>query len=172
MADKNDETPCDRDIDKKWKYLYFPQNGFPGTWDLDCSDERPPISSHYDLLSAEQVNGKLMRDENFLMVFNAVAHDPQLIQCSNGLYVANYYIGFRISGWRIFPCFFNRHTWQQFSRLCRSRRRIGRKIISSDIDWMNNCQLRLAKKLSKEVLGISDTAGIDNLLSEGRVWSQ
>ena len=69
------------ELDKKWKYLQFVKNnGFDG-WSLDFSDVRNTYCSSF--LSITEINGRIKRDETFAIVFNAMASDPQLIECSD-----------------------------------------------------------------------------------------
>lgn len=156
------------DLDKKWKYLRFlKDDGYDG-WNLCYSDERF-FTSDDTLLSSLEVNGRLKRDEIFLSVFNAVASDSQLIECSDGLYQA-----FRCSKkcndftWKIFPVYFNRLVWKQFSHYVRYRRKYKKRdqptICVIDICWMNIPQLKVARRLLVENFSV-DISDIDKLIA-------
>ena len=156
------------DIDKKWKYLHFYFDDGPDGWKLDFSDERLPTASRNSLLSAEQINGRLIRDELFHITFNAIATDPQFIECSNGLHIVHlaYTLGKNKDRktWKVRPFVFNRNLWKAFSHYCRLCRREGWEMLVFDFDWMTTDQLRLAKRLCEEVLCLPDTNTINKIL--------
>jgi hypothetical protein len=96
------------DINKKWKYLHFlKDDGYDG-WRLGLSDE-PSGVPRSKLLSIAEINGRVKRDEIFGLVFEAIALDPQLIECADGLYEAISSFGTEFSSgcsgghWLFFP---------------------------------------------------------------------
>jgi len=143
------------------KYLrFFKEDSFDG-WRFESSDERLSGSRH-ELMTAEQVNYRLSRNEFFLLTFQHIANDPQLIECSNGLHEA-FMVGRSFSEWRLLPCFFNRNMYLNFSHFARRRRRDEIPISFDEIEWMNLVQLRLAKILCEELFKVSAPA-IDQLI--------
>ena len=156
------------DIDKKWKYLQFVKNnGFDG-WSLDFSDVRNTHCSN--LLSIAEINGRIKRDETFAIIFNAMASDPQLIECSDGLHEAVVQFPCDSSAgqrWRFFPVYFNRTVYCQFSHYVRKRKQFNprRPVIAKDLMWMNDLQLKLARRLLIELFYAEDTSEVDRLIA-------
>ena len=156
------------ELDKKWKYLQFVRNdGFDG-WSLDFSDVRNTYCS--SLLSITEINGRIKRDETFAIVFNAMASDPQLIECSDGLHEAVTLLtpdSTAESNWKFFPVYFNRTVYRQFSRYVRLRKRNcpSLPVVATDMAWMNILQLKLARRLLIELFQVEDTSEIDRLIA-------
>ena len=160
------------DLNKKWKYLQFVKNDGPDGWSLDFSDVRNTYCS--SLLSIMKINGKIKRDETFAIVFNAMASDPQLIECSDGLHEAVTLLtpnSTAESNWKFFPVYFNRTVYRQFSRYVRLRKRNcpSLPVVATDMAWMNIQQLEVARRLLIELLGIQDTSEVDRLITFKRV---
>ena len=155
------------DLNKKWKYLQFVKNDGPDGWSLDFSDVRNTYCS--SLLSITEINGRIKRDEIFAIVFNAMASDPQLIECSDGLHEAVILLTANStaeSNWKFFPVYFNRTVYRQFSRYVRTRKRFSLKhsAMATDMAWMNISQLKLARRLLIELFQIENTSEVDRLL--------
>ena len=156
------------DIDKKWKYLQFVRNnGFDG-WSLEFSDVRNTYCSSF--LSITEINGRIKRDKTFAIVFNAMASDPQLIECSDGLHEAVTLLtpdSTAESNWKFFPVYFNRTVYRQFSRYVRTRKRFSSKhsVMATDMAWMNISQLKLAQRLLIKLFQVEDTSEIDRLIA-------
>lgn len=160
MSSEDEQNLFNCDMNES-KYLrFFKDNSFEG-WGFESSDERLP-GSHHELMTAEQINGQLSRDGFFLLIFQHIASDPQLIECSNGLHEA-FAVGRAFSGWRLLPCFFNRNMYFKFSHFVRYRRRDETPISLDEIEWMNLVQLGLAKILCEELFKVSVPA-IDQLI--------
>ena len=156
------------DLNKKWKYLQFVKNDGPDGWSLDFSDVRNTYCS--SLLSIMKINGKIKRDETFAIVFNAMASDPQLIECSDGLHEAVTLLtpdSTAESNWKFFPVYFNRTVYRQFSRYVRTQKRFSSKhsVMATDMAWMNISQLKLAQRLLIELFQVEDTSEIDRLIA-------
>ena len=155
------------ELDKKWKYLQFARNdGYDG-WSLDFSDVRNTHCCNF--LSIAEVNGRIKRDETFATVFNAMASDPQLIECSDGLHEAVILLtpnSTAESNWKFFPVYFDRTVYRQFSRYVRTRKRFSLKhsAMATDMAWMNISQLKLARRLLIELFQIENTSEVDRLL--------
>ena len=155
------------DLNKKWKYLQFVKNDGPDGWSLDFSDVRNTYCS--SLLSIAEISGRIKRDETFATVFNAMASDFQLIECSDGLHEAVVQFPCDSSAgqrWRFFPVYFNRTVYRQFSRYVRTRKRFSLKhsAMATDMAWMNISQLKLARRLLIELFQIENTSEVDRLL--------
>jgi len=155
MSSEDEQKLFNCDTNKS-KYLRFFKNSSFGGWGFESSDQRLPGSRH-ELMTAEQINGRLSRDEFFLLIFQHIAGDPQLIECSNGLHEA-FVVGRAFSGWRLLPCFFNRNMYLNFSHFVRRRRRDEIPISFDEIEWMNLAQLGLAKILCEELFKVSTSA--------------
>ena len=155
-------------LNKKWKYLHFVKNDEPDGWSLGLSDE-PSKVSHDKLLSITEINGKVKRDKTFAVVFNAMASDPQLIECSDGLHeavVITFDSGAELK-WKFFPVYFNRTVYRQFSNYVRLRKRncLSLPVVATDMAWMNILQLEVARRLLIELLRSQDTSEIDSLIA-------
>ena len=155
-------------LDKKWKYLHFARNDEPDGWSLGLSDKLSKVS-HDKLLSIAEINGKVKRDKTFAVVFNAMASDPQLIECSDGLHeavVITFDSGAKPK-WKFFPVYFNRTVYRQFSNYVRLRKRncSSLPVVTTDMAWMNVPQLEVARRLLIELLGIQDTSEVDRLIA-------
>ena len=153
---------------KKWKYLQFARNDKFDGWSLDFSDVRNTYCSSF--LSITEINGRIKCDETFAIVFNAMASDPQLIECSDGLHEAVTLLtpdSTAESNWKFFPVHFNRTVYYQFSRYVRLRKRNcpSLPVVATDMAWMNIQQLEVARRLLIELLGIQDTSEVDRLIA-------
>ncbi|MCC3508313.1 MAG: hypothetical protein EAZ86_19235 [Oscillatoriales cyanobacterium] len=149
-------------IDKKWKYLQFSRCDNSGQgWTLDFSDERSGIPRDR-LLSAGQINLRIKSDDIFFLVFNVLAEDSQLIECSDGLHQAFWLVNRSPRGyWKIFPTLFNRNMWRQLSSYLRYRSKHHPLVIESlKFAWMSKKQLQLTLRLMIESLGITDELAI------------
>ncbi|TAG60290.1 MAG: hypothetical protein EAZ28_07880 [Oscillatoriales cyanobacterium] len=145
-------------IDKKWKYLQFLKNENSWHhWSLDFSDERSGIPRDR-LLSSDQLSQTAKTGSTFLLVFNAVATDPQLIECSDGLYRAFQIVdGSPMTTWKLFPIFFNQRVWRQLSSYLRFRESHYVPLIDPHaFNWMTKKQLQLTLRLMIESLDITD----------------
>ena len=156
-------------LDKKWKYLHFQKEDGLNGWSIGLSDEPSKILRN-KLLSIMEINGKIKRDKTFAIVFNAMASDPQLIECSDGLHEAVTLLtpdSTAESNWKFFPVYFNRTVYRQFSRYVRTRKRFSSKhsIMATDMAWMNISQLKLARRLLIELFQVEDTSEIDRLIA-------
>lgn len=150
------------DLNKKWKYLHFLKNDGRDGWSLDLSDEPSNIPCDR-LLSISTISHRIRCDETFRLAFNAIASDPQLIECADGLHEAAILLGF----WKFFPVYFNRMVYQWFSNYVRSRKRFEDSdlpVESTDIEWMNLPQLKVARRLSIDLFDIQDVSEIDRLI--------
>lgn len=152
------------DLDKKWKYLYFLKSDGSDGWSHCLSDEPLKISRH-KLLSIAEINGRIKRDETFGLVFNAIASDPQLIECSDGLHEAVVLLG-STQRWKFFPVHFNRTVYRQLSHYVRTRKQYKLKhlIVATDVAWMNIAQLEITRRLLIELFEAQDTSEIDRLI--------
>lgn len=155
------------ELDKKWKYLHFRKEDGLNGWSLDFFDVR---NTHCrKLLSITEINGRIKHDETFALVFNAMASDPQLIECSDGLHEA--VVITSDSGaepkWKFFPVYFNRTAYYQFSRYVRLRKRNcpSLPVVATDMAWMNISQLEIARRLLIELFQIEDTSEVDHLIA-------
>ena len=102
--------------------------------------------------------------ETFRLAFNAIASDPQLIECADGPHEAAVSLGF----WKFFPVYFNRRVYQWFSNYVRSRKRFEDSdlpVEATDIEWMNVPQLKVARRLSIDPFNIQDVSEIDRLIA-------
>jgi len=158
------------DINKKWKYLHFlKDDGYDG-WRLGLSDE-PSGVPRSKLLSIAEIKGRVKRDEPFGLVFEAIASDPQLIECADGLYEAVNCFGSEFGSgcsgghWRFFPVRFNRIVYRQFSHYVRRRKQFNpQPIVATDMMWMNIPQLQMATRLLTELFDVQDLSEIDRLI--------
>ena len=156
------------DLNKKWKYLHFRKEDGFNVWSLGLSDELSKIPRS-KLLSISEINGKVKRDNTFSSVFNAIASDPQLIECADGLYEAVVLFAKASSPtqkWKFSPVHFNRTAYYQFSHYvrCRKRHYPGRSVIATDIVWMSIPQLQVVRQLLVELFGVEDTIEVDRLI--------
>ena len=157
------------DTDKSWKYVSFSKVStkyWEDGWSLNQSDDK--IGDRDSLISVREIRIRLERDEVFQVVFEAIVGDPQLVETSNGLFEARYYMSeFVVDGrWTLFPYDFSRYLWGWFSSTIRKYKSCGDKLNSNEFLFMNEQQLLLAKKLAKEVFDIDDTSAFDTLLAE------
>jgi hypothetical protein len=151
------------DIDKKWKYLHFLKDDGRDGWRLGLSDKSPGVPRD-KLFSTSAVQQKIRYDETFRLVFNAIASDPQLVECADGLHEATVSLGL----WKIVPVYFNRRVYQWFSNYVRSRKRLEDSdlpVESTDIEWMNLPQLKVARRLLIDLFSIQDASEIDRLIA-------
>ncbi|MCC3564492.1 MULTISPECIES: hypothetical protein [unclassified Microcoleus] len=148
-------------VDKKWKYLQFIRDDSPDGWSLNFSDEPSGISRDR-LLSAGQIDVAIKADHTFFLVFNAMASDSQLIECSDGLHQAFELVNRSSRGcWKIFPTLFNRNMWRRLSSYLRYRSKHHTPVIESlKFAWMSKWQLELTLTLMTESLGITDELAI------------
>jgi hypothetical protein len=155
------------DLDKKWKYLHFLKDDGRDGWSLGLSDE-PSNIPRDKLLSIAEINGKVKRDETFGLVFNAIASDPQLIECADGLHEAVVLLGASSSTqrWKFFPVHLNRAVYRQFSNYVRHRRwcKAEQLVLATDMVWMNIPQLQIARYLLVELFKVEDLSEIDRLI--------
>ena len=156
------------DTDKSWKYVSFSKVStkyWEDRWSVNRSDHR--IGDRDSLISVREIQIRLQRDKVFQVVFEAVIGDPQLIETSDGLFEASYHMSeFVVDGrWKIFPYGFGRYLWKWFSSIIRNHRSSGDKLIPRQFSFMNEQQLLLAKRLTKEIFGM-DASAFDTLLAE------
>ena len=81
------------DINKSWKYVSFSRVStkyWEDSWSLNRSDDK--IGDRNSLMSVDEIRVRLQRDKVFQVVFEATVDDPQLIQTSDGLFEARYYM--------------------------------------------------------------------------------
>jgi len=155
------------DLDKKWKYLHFLKDNGRHGWSLGLSDEPSGVPRN-KLLSIAEINGKVKRDETFGLVFNAIASDPQLIECADGLHEAVVLLDASSSTqrWKFFPVHLNRAVYRQFSNYVRHRRwcKAEQLVLATDMVWMNIPQLQIARYLLVELFKVEDLSEIDRLI--------
>lgn len=154
------EIPRDCLMYKKWKYLYFLQND--KDWSPNFSDinvcEEPER-----LLHSNKVKDLIIHDESFPLVFSAIADDPQLVVCSDGVYRFCRYSG-SAWGWVCTPTHFSKKLWKILSSLYRRFRSAGHSLHRDNMFCLDDWQFLQAQRLIREVYG--DEIGTSKMKKE------
>lgn len=153
------------DIDKKYRYLCFYHKGFPfmtDPWGMDCSDSKQELlDAEWALFSSQDIRDYFNNCDEFRLVLNAMATDPQFLICSDGEYVLwdrqqvfrRKYpaYGNSLMGWVCLPSKFSRNHWRNLSSLYRRAVSEGVKLHRNHLLCYTDRQLEIAQRLIREV---------------------
>ncbi len=167
LAEKTEEVLTGWDLDAKYKYLCFYHKAFPfmnDSWGVNYSDSKQELlDAEWSLFSLQNVADYFDNCEEFRLVLNAMAADPQLLICSDGEYVLynrqhvfrrkypSYGNTFR--GWVCLPAKFSRNLWKDLSSQYRRAVNEGVKLHRNHLLCYTDRQFEIAQRLIREVFG-------------------
>jgi len=152
-------------LDEKYKYLCFYHKAFPfmrDAWGLDFSDSKEELlDQEYRLFSSQDISEYFDCSQEFRLVLNAIATDPQSVISSDGEYVLynRAYAFYRKNqswdnfhrGWVCLPSKFTRNRWKNLSSYYRRALSQGHRLHSRDLLYYTDRQLEVAQQLIREV---------------------
>ena len=166
-TEKAEEMLTGCDLDKKHKYLCFYHQAFPfmkDSWGVDYFDSKEKLlEQERGLFSSQEVSDYFSSCDEFQLVLNALATDPQLLICSNGEYVLydrqhvfrrknpSYENSHR--GWVCLPAKFTRGGWKNLSSQYRRAVREGIRLHRDHLLCCTDRQFEIAQRLIREVFG-------------------
>ena len=165
--EKTEEMLTGWDIDKKHKYLCFYHKAFPfmkDSWGVDFSDSKEELlEQEWGLFSSQEVSDYFSSCDEFQLVLNALAADPQLLICSDGEYVLydRQYVFRRkypsyensFTGWVCLPAKFSRDHWKNLSSLYRRAVSESIRLHRNHLLCYIDRQFEIAQRLTREVFG-------------------
>jgi len=163
--EKTEEMLTGWDINKKYKYLCFYHRAFPFTkdsWGVDSSDSKKELlDAEWGLFSSQDVADYFDNCNEFQLVLNAVATDPQLLICSDGEYVLydRQHVFYRkhpsyensIKGWVCLSTKFSRDHWKNLSSQYRRAVSEGIRLHRDHLLCYTDRQFETAQRLIREV---------------------
>ena len=167
LTQETEEMFTGWDIDKKYKYLCFYHKAFPfmnDSWGMDCSDSKQELlDAEWGLFSSQDIANYFDNSEEFQLVLNAMATDPQFLICSDGEYVLwdRQYVFRRkfpiyensLRGWVCLPAKFSRDCWKNLSSQYRRAVNEGVKLHRKHLLCYTDRQFEIAQRLISEVFG-------------------
>ena len=165
LTEKTEEILTGYDLDTKYKYLCFYHKTFPfmnDSWGFDYSDFKEELlDQEWGLFSSQDVSDYFQACEEFQLVLNAMATDPQFLICSDGEYVLysrqhvfrRKYPSYENSlrGWVCLPTKFSRDLWKNLSSQYRRAASEGVKLHRNHLLCYTNRQFETAQRLIREV---------------------
>lgn len=168
LTEKTEEMLTRWDVDQKYKYLCFYHNkAFPfmnDSWGMDCSDSKQELlDTEWGLFSSQDVADYFHNCDEFQLVLNAMATDPQFLICSDGEYIlCDRQHVFRrkyplyensLKGWVCLPTKFTRDCWKNLSSQYRRAVSEGVRLHRNHLLCYTDRQFEIAQRLICEVFG-------------------